>query len=462
MDYVMEFNNLVYLESKTNQKIELDCYINECMLALNEAEGDSKNFIEKAKQALLSFFEKVKQVFARFLDTLSRFVTGNKKWLDKNKTIILNNPVKLEVKGYNYPKGVERMVKGAIPAYQNYESIKDNLISDKAAYEWMAKGIGYNDFVYNDGTNFSEAIAIFFRGSADQIEFKSTDINMTDIFNYCYEYDKMKENIINDKNTLEKITNEIIKEIEHKESELATKSESTIMEADNTDTKSANPANPTISTKDTTPSGNQMNPVNPKGVAGDANATAASNTKNVDYGGKDANDVKDKNIETVKNTNNSEELKTMVANLNRYKNAATAVFTAKLKAAEYCYKSRMKVLVAHVNSYLGAKQLNNKVADAATDYRNTEAYKGASNDVKQELDGFINNAKSAAKQFGNNVSEVKTKVGDWFKNNFGKLSDAVKNAFTKINKETDVANNIAQEVTANSNTQSGDASTPKT
>lgn len=399
MDYLMEAQAFEYQMSKAQNQIELESYINECVIlaensnlisklkAFNEAEG--KSGWEKIKDGLKKFGEFIKRIFTKFFDKMSRFFKGNKAWLDKHKATIINNPFKFEsVTMYDYFEGIKRITGSYIPAFTNYDTdLKDKLIDDKTTYEWMAKCIKMDKFTYSDGVNFGEAVTNFFRGGENMKTFTPSTLNMSDIFNYCYEYDKMAANIEHDQKTLRNALDGIQSAIDKKaktltadqakeptvdttgeekhENVLFSNVYGIIVEDKEGAIKIGNPTS-----NDNNTSGTQLKGNNTPGTVGDKDKTAASNSdNNVDYNSRSATEVKNKTIEDVNNTNDAKAISEMSDACARYRQASMAVFTSKCTVAEKCYKDFLKILIAHVDSYAAKKTLNNKQSDAATDYK---------------------------------------------------------------------------------------------
>ncbi len=485
MDYITETRMFLYNEDKHLQQESLESYINECIIlaensnaisnlkAFNEAEN--KSFGQKVKDAFKKFIDFIKQIFGKFVSRLQRFVQGNKKWLEKNKAIILNNPFKYEdVTTYNYSEGIKRMVNAAIPAFDNYNNIKDNLTSDKACYEWMAKSINFGNFAYDENVKFIDSVSEFFRGGKDQIVIPGNKLNLSDIYNYCYDYQNMTEGIKKDQKTLETALDNISKEIDKKAATMTADSSSTGTQNNSNQSSSNNSTNSSNNnsaeqqdkpitdvkeenavfsnvygtyfteadgpsfgaSKDSSSSGPQMKASNGPGNVGSQDATAASNMKNVNYNGKSSEDVQKQNTENINNSNTSE-LKAMSEACLRYRTAASAVFSAKLNVAEKCYKDYLKILIAHVDSYTGRDKKNNKETDAPTDYRNTDEYKNLSSEEQTSVDKNINGIKNESEKQvanGQDITKAVNNTIDKFvsdKSISKKTGDAIKQMVSK-------------------------------
>lgn len=451
MDYVTEFNLFTFNQANSMRQTRFEYYVEEC-IALAEGTNvvNKLNAIhEEEKKTIGGFFSKIwqfiKRIWDKFIDKMTRFISGNKKWLDKNRAIILNNEFKFEsISIYNYPVGVKRMTQAAVPAF-DYDKIKNNLTDDKTCYEFVAHEIGYAEYKYNkdDDSNFSTDMKEWFWGGAEQIEIPRAKVNLTDMFNYCYEYDKMKTAIEKDKTTIEKsiesmnkiVTNKVVNSpVDNSTSDTSSEANTSEKTDNNTNTEEQPPVSAT------TPLGDNKNkssnesyvfsnvygtyitevdkaavngdPDNDRnkdstvrkastktGVYGDKQATAKSNMSNVT---KSDDNVDDRNKATANNADiaQSEEIQKACT---RYNNAVTGVLSAKLSAAEQCYKDYMRILIAHVDSYIGRKQANDKLAVAASDYRSNDK---PTNEAYNSLD-------DVSKNYCNWLENNGTKDYDW-------------------------------------------------
>ena len=430
MDYITEGQVFEYYQSKINNQISLESYINECVIlaegknvvsklqAFNEEE--KKTGWERIKEAFRKFGEFFKKIFAKFFDRMSRFIQGNKKWLDKHKALIINNKLRFEdITMYDYFTGIKRMVNSSVPAFMDYENnMKQKLSSDKACYEWMAKEAVHMDkFVYSESVDFTETVKNWFLGGENTVKFASSKINMSDIFNYCYTYEKMKDNIEKDQRILNRSLEEITKLISEKAAKITAdeKEDNTEQQGDKPITASANIAFSSVystyiteadgpefgdkiednkkSDSTTTFKANQKS-----GTVGDESKTAAANSnKNVDYGDSNSSDVENQNKADINKVDSSKVIQEMSEALTRYRTASTSIFTSKLTAAEKCYKDFMKIMIAHVDSYINKTQTNDKASSVATDYSKNGENKTDSNNQNTSEDGTVNVDNNGAK-----------------------------------------------------------------
>lgn len=479
MDYINEYNIFMYNQSRAMQQHSLESYISECMIlaegtnivprirALHEADNEKTigGFFKK-------IWEFIKRIWAKFIDKMTRLMAGNKRWLDKNRAIILNNAFKYDsITIYNYPEGVKRIVNGAVPAF-NYENLKDKLDTDAHAYEFVADQIGNKGYKYNedDDSSFAQDMKEYFWGGSEQIEIPKAKVNLTDMFNYCYEYDKMKQAIQKDKDNLEKaiesmnkiVTNKAVKSAVDNNQNTNTNDKKedepkayTEPPKDNTAGTTGGTGNQTAGTTTQTAqqssytfsnvygtyiseadraavNGEPDNDANKDtvarkaststGIYGPKDATAKSNVSNVTG----ATDDDATNNTNVANAASGEEAVEIQKRCTRYNNAASGVLSAKLSAAEQCYKDYMRILIAHVDSYTGRKQTNDKAANSATNYAGDSGENQGAEGQKSALSQKDENAAKAIANGPFKKMSVKAAREELAGKKYKKLSDAVK------------------------------------
>lgn len=438
MDILTESKEFDYLEARRRQQLSLESYINECVI-LSEGDNVFKNlqaFNEEEKktgwEAIKEGFKKfgnfIKRIFMKFFDNMSRLVQGNKNWLNKHKATILNNPFKFDsVTMPNYPVGIQRMVDSSVPAFTNYDEIKDKLDTEQNAFNWMAKSVGYGKFQYSSEINFNLTMQNWFQGGEVDKTFTAKALNMSDIFNYCYEYeDNIGAKIRKDQTILDNAIKVLTDAIDAREKDSAVvddtqdkkeeqkaqdaaenkKVEDTTKKYTNSSITAKGDVNDINSQNDDPETGSKIGPESvvfsnvlgtyinevefgsksdsntntstvaykasqSSGVVGNEKNTAASNMKNVKYGSDDNKETVDnansKRIEDETSKRALEEMRTAIIN---YQNAARGVLGGKLNAAQKCYKDYMQILVKHVKSYMANDQYNNKTTQAATNYNN--------------------------------------------------------------------------------------------
>ena len=448
MNYILEGAYDSFMESSKQQQNEMDRYIQECLIlsrpsnssikeieSLNEAVGQS------IKDGFNKFIEFIKKVWAKFIEKFNNLVASNKTYLDKYKDIILKNkPLEATYTMRNYANGIKNMTNTSVPIF-NYASLKERLV-DKVTFE---KSVCQNisDPAFNEKAEFVDYLKDAFRGSLEDKEFKSTELNMTDIYNYCYNYKEMKDRIEKDQKTIEKAALDaakVIDSIEIKEKNAKTAQTNNSADKAN-DTSSARTVNAEVLDKDGNKTGNTSATIesqiaysaiygqyitedvarkvadgakpegsNPTSTAG-ANTTAAASNQNITAGTKAA--TADETKEAV-----GEEIKEAKDRIQNYLDVAKIVLTCKLTVAEEIYKGYMQIIRAHVNDYISGNK-ENKVQQSATNY------KELSDEQKKAVDELggaekvasmsSDEIRSAAEGLGFNSSRIDVALGAWGK-----------------------------------------------
>lgn len=447
MDYINEFESFMYLQNKANQQISMESYIQECIIlaentnvvgrlrAFNEADSAW----DKIKNGLKRFWEFIKRIFAKWIEKLTRLFQNNKDWLDKHRAIILNNKFKFEsVNMYNYSEGIKRMVNSTVPMLDFDQLSKDDpkFNTREGIFNWVLKENAKNtNFKYVDKeTNATTEMKNFFRGGEDKIDVLAKDLNMTDLFNYCYTYDKMQDKIKKDydviNNAVQKVTTALSNKAASATVDTATsntandnnsgsgeapKTENAvfsrvygaIVEADAVNQASTN-GKPDHTNND----GPTYKASTATGYAGDKNQSASSNTVNIGAEKKDDGtevtqaDKNQTNVQSASNTT-GDDITKMSERCGWYQEAAGGTLSAKLTICEEAYLSYMKILKAHVDSYIGREQKNNQATRLATVYGN--------NTTQESVDDVLKNASNEDKTAAANYAEdvlKKTKISD--------------------------------------------------
>ena len=440
MDYINEFESFMYLQNKANQQISMESYIQECIIlaentnvvgrlrAFNEADSAW----DKIKNGFKKFWEFIKRIFARWVEKVTRLFQNNKDWLDKHRAIILNNKFKFEsVNMYNYSEGIKRMTNSTVPMLDFDQLSKDDpkFSTREGIFNWVLKENAKNtNFKYVDkDTNATTEMKNFFRGGEDKIDVLAKDLNMTDLFNYCYTYDKMQDKIKKDYDVINNAVQKVTTALSNKAASAtvdssaaaannasgnnsgsgeAPKTEGAVFSRVYGAIEEADAANQasTNGKPDHTNDGPTYKASTSTGYAGDKNQSASSNTVNIKGSGETKDDgtevtQADKNQTNVQSASNTtgDDIAKMSERCSWYQEAAGGTLSAKLTICEEAYLSYMKILKAHVDSYIGREQKNNKITQIATTYGKTlsreDAKKAAENvNTNDEQNKAINKA----------------------------------------------------------------------
>ena len=203
-DYMQENAYRQYLANKAEVQHKLSLMVHEATIIVDEESdyasklGQLMSIQEGVTDSISDAWTKFKnflgKMWAKFTEFLSRTINSDKNYLDKYKDIILNKKFQLdsvELDG-DYKVGINRLSTYTIntpnprdiegyPAENSAENLK--LVQKKFFSE------------YNGSIEFSDFCKNYFKGSRDgkenRMQLTEANVNMTDLFNYCYNYQKI-------------------------------------------------------------------------------------------------------------------------------------------------------------------------------------------------------------------------------------------------------------------------------
>lgn len=415
IDYVSESKTFDFRNGSYADKQDLSRYINECVILsdysprgnrmaklahLNEGAADN------IKAGLNKVHQFIQKIWAKFVERLDSLVAKDRTYLEKYKDIILKKkPVDASYEMKNYPAGIINITNTSVPIF-NYNGLKDKLASEVDFTKFLVSGKKPEyDPEKQDFVDYCKAL---FTGGEETSDVNSSQINMTNLWNYCYEYKDLKEKIKKDSNTIEAAVSEAERVI----NAIPTgpdKPSTTAAKPDNTEDKPEAPKAETPAAPTTTSDADKEKVKgesfrfngNPKAYSVVYEAVITEELKRTVHGDKPSNDSGSSNssvpstqsaAKQTSNTNTSagdrqetDAIKASVAadgdsekeldeakdKIMIYMTYTKDLFAAKLTASEEIYKSYMQIIRIHVRDHVGT---NNKISDktvqTATNYSN--------------------------------------------------------------------------------------------
>lgn len=314
---------------------------------------------DKVKSGWNKFINFIKSTFAKFMESMTSILSDEKGYLEKYKDIILKKTLKIEYSYTgDYAEGIKRINNTQLPVF-NYGQHSNTLKQD--GYGPIMKQLVPN-LEYDDGATLAEMCKSYFlvTNSGQKDVNAQNPPNMTDMYNFCYNFNKIKSICDKDISHLENSTTAINNAIRAKLNEAVN---ILLQEADgenNNNNQQNNNNNNTNADPNTTSNPN----LNIKNTNPTANASSYNNRDQV------SDEEKNKNAEDVKNAGEkSEDIDTMV---NKWITVCRNIITAKWTAAEQIAKDYMAIIRAHVRSYVGKAddKADNKNVQQGTDYNN--------------------------------------------------------------------------------------------
>lgn len=367
----MDLNAMKYqmfLAEQIEEQALFEACINESIL-MSSGENNLQNMqmlqesvVDKMKEGIMKIMEGLGKLWAKFIEAMDVLIKKDKTYLEKYKdTILKKKPINADYTMYNYEKGVANILRSPLPAF-NYNTMKDELNDTETFINKYFSRYKLGD----KDTNFIDGVKAYFRGSAEQKKINSSQINMTDLYNYCHDYDKMKETIQKDLKSVERSATDGLNLIEKMGRENKIAQESGYIFEDNKYFSLLYEQYITEEESKTTQPNNNDNKTNP-------NNPAASRT----VAGSEANGTKP-NSQYQKATGDNKEVKeddvkdsTVKGATNRIKvyiKVCSDFIAAKLTICEEIYKAYMSIIKAHIRDHLGNKNGEDKSVDNASDY----------------------------------------------------------------------------------------------
>lgn len=391
----MEYTNYQYesyLALKYCQDKEMETYVNECLLLsecapIEEIKALHESFAQTLKEMMLKVKNAIFKFWNHFLESMNTLVKKDKAYLEKYKDIILKKEVKdATYTMYNYPKGIKVLLSTEVPAF-NFNTMKDYLSNDEDFNKKYFPTI--RSKINGEDDTLQKAAINVFRGGDDTVDFASEQINMTDLYNYCYRYNEIAEAIQKDVKNVQDAFEQAVKVIEKADRESKLKKSDNIEDQNNTQSNTKTEQNNTQS--NTTPEpktteskeesvysivyGTYLTEVE---ISDDNKGAAAASSSSSTMGGNtdpkkayNKIDNTDKKKLSLDDLDSEEEAKTYTKMVNVYNTACGGIMSAKETVAEECYKEYMSIIKYHVRALVGDKEAKRKAQDSATDQTDT-------------------------------------------------------------------------------------------
>jgi hypothetical protein len=420
-----------YIENQINNQERLARYLHNNgvisesaaseIIAVNEAK-----LSDNIKAKWNKFLAFIKGVMSKFMESMSNLLLNEKSYLEKYEDIIKKKVAKEDMEySYtgDYKEGINRLITTECPIF-NYEKHAEALRKDGYADVLKIIMSGKN-FTYDE----SETLANQFKSYYIVYDHglnkgKFSDLNMTDLYNFCYNFKKIEDIVKKDENHLNQSTSQIVAAIQKELRERGEKTadvnvekqpEGQTVKSGGSDTST--PKTDGQATQGQSSGGNGEQHIQPTQVdtkesysdlygsyfiedgekvkvGTGLNITNTSATSQMgSYSTDDAKNpddaTKQSNAKAAAADSTSTE-KDIDKIANKWIAVCKPLITAKLTACEQIAKDYMTIIRAHVRSYVGNADntADDKSADKATSYSKNAAQtnKEANNTETQQAE----------------------------------------------------------------------------
>lgn len=377
-----------YLENKINNESILASKIRS-HIPINESSYKKVTAILEArlsdniKSKWQKFIGFIKNLFAKFAESMTSFFTNNKEYLEKYKDIILRKKPKDIDYSYNgdYKTGIDRCINTPVPVYDGkYEdALEKDVDADTESNTLAIIMQGRNEFKNDSASAASDNFKEYFMGQ-DKGEHKGklTDLNFTDLYNFCKNSDKINEIVRKDLKYLDDSTDAIRKAIEEKfnaakKNEQVLQNSSSYVNEDTDSQSEEGSSNPTSN------NGTTGNPGNNGGAGSTKPDSTGKSNLNISsdavsqmgsMGDRKALDKETTDKFANKAVGSDKELQKISSMITKWSTICRALISAKCTAVNQIAKDYMDIIRAHVRSYVGQSKNkeDNKSQDTATNY----------------------------------------------------------------------------------------------
>ena len=398
MNYSQQYEYLTFLAERTTQQVRMERIINEAVLigegadTIENIELIQESFSESVKKVIHKLLTFIGKLWGKFIEAMNTLIKNDKAYLERYKDIILKKKPADDIIIYDYYNGgIQLLLNNSCPQLTDQDINAEegkSVLDDKNTFITQR----FRDFTkFGKGPfdSITDLATAAFRGGGDEVSKVASNVNMTDMYNYCINYGSLKDKIQRDIDAFQEAqkkfdsklasmnNNNELKQQQQEQHESALSIfedrkyysaifEQYITEADDKDKNNEPPVDNNSAIDQAAKEGKKEQEQQDKANAAKQQQQNQNNNNNnatVNNGNTAANyqqntkDNADANVEQNKNTYNTLQERAKV-----YFEIGGQYFAAKLTVAQEAEKKFMEVIKNHVRHYVGT---NDKDDDQA-------------------------------------------------------------------------------------------------
>lgn len=228
--YVDKMAYANFLFEQERNTIKLNAFISECLCI---AEGGNiydgikainEGISDKAGSAWDKVMDFLRRMWGKFVENMTNLFNSNGYYLEKYKDIILKKPIKFteKITMPNYFNGIKNIVGVKIPLLnvQSLERIplnaEDKTGMDNLRTEFMNAWKNGKPADNPNGKEFKAWAVDYFKGlGTGEVDFTASQINMTDMYNFCHDSKNITSTLEKDKSAIERANKEFADEVKN-------------------------------------------------------------------------------------------------------------------------------------------------------------------------------------------------------------------------------------------------------
>ena len=228
--YVDKMAYANFLFEQERNTIKLNAFISECLCI---AEGGNiydgikainEGISDKAESAWDKVMDFLRRMWGKFVENMTRLFNSNGYYLEKYKDIILKKPLKFteKITMPNYFNGIKNIVGIKIPqiTVQSLERVplntEDKTGMDNLRTDFMRAWQNGKPADNPEGKEFKAWAVDYFKGlGKGEVDFTASQINMTDMYNFCHDTKNITSTLEKDKSAIERASKEFADEVKN-------------------------------------------------------------------------------------------------------------------------------------------------------------------------------------------------------------------------------------------------------
>ena len=379
MDYIREYQLALYkfdsdLEKARYNGIVQEAYKlarNEMILTLEDAEMIHEGISDTVSNGISRLINSIVSIVEKFINEARKLSGANEKWLmnsEVKKCILNEKPLKdYEYTMYKYQDSEQKIMGCKVPNF-NFTALEKSLESEDTFVQRYFKGIYQaSQNIKKDQNKETKKISYlipaldYFRGGSQESTVKQSELNMSDMYNYCLDYKNIKSKIQEDVNNVKAAAKEAI----NKAKEVSKESVTDLYDGTfiyksllNEALERVDPEQKTTEKVDDKKDENQQ-------------SKPSDNYNNTEKG--NSNDI---NKDKVEKSGGLDEISKKIQ---IYLRVSCDILSAKLRVHEEMYNKYMAIMRAHVKDH-------KKGNDNNTDNQNNQENQQKEQDSKKNLD----------------------------------------------------------------------------
>ena len=348
------------------------------------------------------FMDFIKNLIAKFMESLNSILLDYKEYLKKYEDIIKKKTPKAGLTyscSGDYRIAISRCINTEVPIF-DYEKFGKDLQDEENGEKNVVTKIMSNKpgFEYDDGGDLSSMFKSYFLATDEgPKDGKLSELNFTDMYNFCYNSSKINDIVKKDERRLENSTNAIINAAKTKVAEKSTTTTTPTDQLSSTIWRGAGryivedpvAGGGSGGTGSGSSSAAQQSTDNKPATKTNLNVTNSDATSQMSSYSNDAkeNDTEENRKAAGKNIGNVNEMDENKLNKmsDEWLRICRIIFAAKITAVENIAKDYMTIIRAHVRSYTGKKDdiIDNKTASKGTKYKKDSTTQSEKNKQQQ-------------------------------------------------------------------------------